>query len=118
MILGEAFRGQTRFTLAQHVTGWTYHFSNGITFGVMYVALIGEPARRNWMWAVLLAVGIELSMLFTPYTSFFGLGQTSRFVAATMSAHLIFGVTLGLYVRRRAVRWPQQAFNAHEEHIG
>ena len=38
----------------------------GVTFGVMYTAAVGEPSRRHWAWAVLLAVGIELAMLASP----------------------------------------------------
>jgi hypothetical protein len=106
MILGQPFTAtqtDSQFTLTAHVTGWIYHFSNGITFGVMYMALIGNARRRSWWWAVAVAVGLELAMLFTPYTSFFGINMTSRFIAATLAAHLIFGVTLGLYTWRRSL---------------
>lgn len=110
MLLGHPFTpGQTdsQFALADHLLGWAYHFSNGITFGVMYMALIGDATRRTWLWAVALATGIELAMLFTPYTGFFGIGLTARFVIVTMAAHLIFGVALGRYARLKAVRWPR-----------
>ena len=96
MILGIAFTPQqtdSQFPLLAHVVGWAYHLSNGITFGVMYMALIA------------LAVFLEAAMLFTPYTSFFGIASTGRFVAATLTAHLIFGVALGLYARRAERRW-------------
>ena len=49
--------------------GLGYHFSNGITFGVMYMAMIGEASRRSWLWAILLAMGPELAMLITPYAA-------------------------------------------------
>ena len=107
MILGQPFSPQQpdgQFTLAAHLTGWVYHFSNGITFGVMYMAMIGDAARRSWLWAVLLAAGLELAMLFTPYPGFFAIRVTALFVAVTLSAHLLFGATLGLYARRQAVR--------------
>ncbi|MDB5289505.1 MAG: hypothetical protein JWL69_746 [Phycisphaerales bacterium] len=109
MILGQPFTAQqtdSQFTLFTHVVGWAYHFSNGITFGVMYMALVGEASRRSWWWAIVLAVGLELAMLFTPYTGFFGIGLTARFVIVTLSAHLIFGIALGKYTRREARRWP------------
>jgi hypothetical protein len=93
------------FTLSEHVLGWIYHFSNGITFGVMYMAMIGDARRRSWLWAVALAAGLELAMLFTPYTGFFGINFTARFVVVTLLAHLIFGVALGLYSRRRSMQW-------------
>jgi hypothetical protein len=110
MILGLPFTQQqtdSQFTLTAHLVGWSYHLSNGITFGIMYMAIIGEAARRTWAWAIALAVGLELAMLFTPYTGFFGLGLTTRFVVATLTAHLIFGIALGIYAKRKAIGWPK-----------
>jgi hypothetical protein len=108
MILGQPFTPQTtdsEFTLAAHVLGWVYHFSNGVTFGVMYMAMIGDASRRSWLWAIALAVGLELAMLFTPYTAFFGIGLTALFVVVTLSAHLIFGVALGLFAKKWSLNW-------------
>lgn len=109
MILGEPFTAATTdsgFSLAAHLAGWAYHFSNGMTFGVMYMALIGDAARRSWLWALGLAVVLELGMLLTPYTGFFGIHMTARFVAVTLAAHLIFGAALGLYAWRKELAWP------------
>ena len=44
----------------------------------------------------LFAVGLELAMLFTPYPATFGIRVTETFVVVTLSAHLVFGVTMGL----------------------
>ena len=102
MILGQPCTPEqtdSQFTLTAHVVGWAYHFSNGITFGVMYMALIGDATRRSWLWAIVLAAGLELGMLFTPYTSFFGILPATLFVVVTLTAHTIFGITLGLYAR-------------------
>jgi hypothetical protein len=112
MILGQPFTADTtnsQFTLLAHIVGWVYHFSNGITFGVMYMALIGDAGKRSWWWAVALAVFLELAMLFTPYTNFFGIGLTTKFIVATLTAHLIFGVALGLYARRATFFPPRAA---------
>jgi hypothetical protein len=109
MILGEPFDATTtdaQFSLLAHLVGWTYHFSNGITFGVMYMALIGDASRRSWFWAVAFATLLELAMLFTPYTSFFGIGLSAKFVVATLAAHVIFGITLGLLAKSLARWWP------------
>jgi hypothetical protein len=108
LILGEPFDAKTtdsQFTLMAHLIGWLYHFSNGITFGVMYVALIGNPSKHSWFWAVLFATFLEFAMLFTPYTGFFGIGLTTKFVIATMAAHTIFGIVLGLLTRWIDARW-------------
>ena len=95
MILGEPVE-QPTYSLTAQLVGWAYHFSNGITFGVMYLALVGDVTRRSWLWAVLLAIGLELAMLLTPYPQFFGISVTAAFVAVTLTAHLTFGVVLGL----------------------
>ena len=105
MILGQPFTAQqtdSQFSLTAHVVGWVYHFSNGLTFGVMYMAIIGQATRRSWLWAVMMAVGLEVAMLVTPYTRFFGIGMTTQFVVATISAHLVFGVAMGLLCRKLA----------------
>ena len=99
MVLGQPVEQQT-YSPAAQIVGWLYHFSNGATFGVMYVALIGDARRRHWSWAVLFAVGLELGMLLTPYTKVFNIPLTARFVIVTVAAHAIFGTGLGLFVRR------------------
>jgi len=113
MILGQHYTLQqtdSQYKLLTHVVGWIYHFSNGVTFGIMYMALIGDPAKRSWLWAIVLAEGLELAMLFTPYTGFFGIGLTVRFVVATLTAHLLFGIVLGLFARREARNWSRYGF--------
>jgi hypothetical protein len=98
MILGQPIE-QGSYSLAAQFLGWTYHFSNGATFGTMYVALIGNPARRHWSWGIVMALGLEMGMLLTPYPQVFSIIVTARFVAVTLTAHAIFGVALGLAVR-------------------
>jgi hypothetical protein len=107
MILGEPFdpaMTDSQFSLTAHLLGWVYHFSNGITFGVMYMALIGDATKRSWLWAVALATVLELAMLFTPYTSYFGIHLTAKFVIVTFAAHAVFGVVLGLIAQWMAKR--------------
>jgi hypothetical protein len=99
MILGQPIE-QSSYSLAAQILGWLYHFSNGATFGVMYLALIGNATRRHWAWAVLMALAIELGMLVTPYPQVFNIPLTIHFVMVTVAAHAIFGAGLGL-----AVRW-------------
>jgi hypothetical protein len=101
MILGQE-RAQPSYGLAAELVGWAYHFSNGATLGVMYLALVGDATRRHWAWAVLLAVGLELGMLLTPYPNVFGIRVSPTFIAVTLAAHLIFGIVLGLVVRAMA----------------
>jgi hypothetical protein len=98
MILGEPTE-QANYSPAAHLIGWTYHFSNGLTFGVMYAAMIGEAAKRHWSWAVVMAVVLEMGMLLSPYPQVFGIHIGANFVAVTLAAHVIFGLALGFWVR-------------------
>ena len=102
MILNEPFTSQqpaSSYSLSSHLVGWIYHFSNGMTFGIMYMALIGDTTKRTWLWAIALAAGLEVMMLLTPYTSFFAIRMTALFVAVTLTAHLLFGLALGLFAK-------------------
>lgn len=99
MLLGEAIE-QPTYSTAAHLLGWAYHFSNGATFGVMYTALVGDARARSWGWAIVMAMGLEAAMLATPYTRFFGIAPSALFMAVTLTAHLVFGVFLGLSARR------------------
>ncbi len=103
MVLGQPIE-QSSYSLAAQLIGWLYHFSNGATFGVMYLALIGDAQRRHWIWAVLFAMGLEMGMLLTPYPQVFNLPLTARFVIVTLAAHGIFGVGLGWATRWLSVR--------------
>ena len=109
MILSQPIEQSAYSTSAQFL-GWLYHFSNGGTFGVMYIAMIGDATRRPWSWAVLMAVALELGMLLTPYPQVFNIPVTPRFVVVTLAAHSIFGIVLGLVVRRLATAQRFSAF--------
>jgi hypothetical protein len=104
MVLGQPIE-QSHYSLTTQIVGWIYHFSNGATFGVMYIAIIGNPMRRQWLWAVVMALALELGMLLTPYPQVFNIPVNPRFVVVTVAAHAIFGVALGLTVRALARRF-------------
>ena len=66
--------------------------------GIMFLAMV--PRASGWMlfWgAVAWAMFVEAVLLITPYTTFFGLPFDGRFIFLTASAHLVFGVVLGLW---------------------
>ena len=50
------------------VIGWTYHFSNGVGFGLMYAVLVLRP---HWLTATLWGLVLEGAMLLTPYAEVF-----------------------------------------------
>ena len=56
------------------------------------------------IWAVAMALALELGMLLTPYPQVFQIPVTARFVAVTLAAHAIFGVGLGFSTRWLARR--------------
>ena len=86
-------------SLAAQLIGWAYHLSNGASFGVMYLALVGNPTRRHWSWAVAFALALEIGMLLTPYSAVFAIPLTARFVIVTVLAHALFGAVLGRTAR-------------------
>ncbi|MDB6016023.1 MAG: hypothetical protein JWR19_512 [Pedosphaera sp.] len=95
--------------------GWAYHFSNGAALGIMFLAMVVRPNPRLLFWgAVAWALFVEMMLLLTPYASFFGLPVNGRFIFLTASAHLIFGLVLGWWCRRRVgLRYQPQMARIH-----
>jgi len=114
MILGQPL-DQGAYSLEAYLAGWAYHFSNGATFGVMFAAIAAGAREafaavrqfewRQVAWAVVMAAGIELCLLASPYASFFDLELSPRFVTITLVAHLVFGIGLGLAFAAQAKEW-------------
>ena len=95
---GELLLGNTEPRWLVHGLGWTYHFSNGVALGIMFLAVISVSKRPPFfVGAICWALMIEALLLLTPYTGFFGLTPDSKFLLLTLSAHLIFGIALGAY---------------------
>lgn len=112
LILGQPIE-QPSYSIAAQLLGWSYHFSNGATFGVMFAAMYAgtREAACGLAWqpiiayATLMAVGIELCLLASPYISFFSITLTTKFVVVTIMAHLIFGLGMGAYFAWHAAKW-------------
>jgi hypothetical protein len=101
---GELLLGSTEPRWLVHGLGWGYHFSNGAALGIMFLAMATAFRRLNLFWgAVAWAMFVEAMLLLTPYPGFFGLKVDGRFLFLTASAHLVFGLTLGVYCQRRVV---------------
>lgn len=99
---GELLLGATEPRWLVQALGWSYHFSNGAALGIMFLALVTRPTPRALFWgAVGWALLVEAMLLLTPYAPFFGLPLNGQFIALTVSAHLVFGVALGLWCRHR-----------------
>jgi hypothetical protein len=93
----------TDFGWAVQTAGWTYHFANGASLGMMYLAMQSQRSPRWMFWgAVLWASTVEILLLLTPYYSFFNLKLPFHlFIILTMSAHVVFGMALGWWCRRK-----------------
>jgi hypothetical protein len=103
---GELLLGSNEPRWLIHGVGWGYHFSNGAALGIMFLAIATAFPRANLFWgAVAWALFVEVMLLLTPYANFFGLKMDSTFLLLTLSAHLVFGITLGLYCKAKARRW-------------
>ncbi len=79
------------------VTGWTYHFSNGITFGIMY-ALFARG--RHWFWAVVWACALETGAIFCPFGRIFNIRANATAILIAYWGHVAYGIPLGLFVQR------------------
>ncbi len=95
MILGEPTE-QIAYSWLCHGVGWIYHFSNGITFGIMYTTLLDPKKDRYWYAGILMALVVEGGLLLSPYTKELGIRLTITFIWVTLAAHIIFGFVLGM----------------------
>jgi hypothetical protein len=90
------------------IFGWAYHLSNGISFGLMYAALISKPGPIT---AILWGMMLEGVMLLTPYAEVFGYRRDAKFLAITIGAHAVYGLVLWLALRtaaREDFRWTRK----------
>lgn len=76
--------------------GWAYHLSNGVSFGLMYAALVRTPRIYT---AVIWGLTLEAVMLLTPYAEVFGYRRDAKFFAITFGAHAVYGLVLYLALR-------------------
>lgn len=77
---------------ATDFVGWTYHFSNGIGFGVAYAAV---ALRRHWGWAVAYSMVLETATIVSPFADAYQLHGKYLIIAIAYGAHVPFGLALG-----------------------
>jgi hypothetical protein len=94
---------QQQVPLSAHIVGWAYHFLNGASLGIMFLAMAAGLSRKGLLWsAVAWALCVEAFLLLSPYYAFFKLKlDYSIFLALTLSAHAVFGAALGWWCARR-----------------
>lgn len=80
----------SRFT---DLIGWSYHFSNGIAFGILYALFM---RGRHWGWAVLYACLLETIALSSPFRTIFSLSGNWQAIGILYLGHVFYGIPLGL----------------------
>jgi hypothetical protein len=84
------------------VLGWGYHFSNGITFGVMYALFM---RRRHWLWAILWAFLLETIAILSPFSQIFNLTGNYSAIGIAYLGHIAYGLPLGWLVYKWDETW-------------
>jgi hypothetical protein len=85
-----------------NIAGWSYHFWNGASFGIIYSILFGRG--RKWfgiVYALLIGIGfmaspVVVAMGVGRFGSEFGIG----FPVTVTLAHIAFGIVLGAVIFR------------------
>jgi hypothetical protein len=95
-------------SLGSDVLGYLYHYWVGACFGLTYTLLAG---RAQWWGGLVWGLIIEVGMMVTPPmvvamdTGYFGVKFGPGLFVTSLTAHVAFGVALGLlaerYVRHR-----------------
>ena len=88
---------ETTSTAWTGLAGWSYHFLNGIGFGVTYAVV---AKGRHWGWAVLWALILETGTIITPFADSYALRGKWVPISIAYAAHIPFGLALGLVVQR------------------
>jgi len=99
-----------------HFTGWTYHFINGIGFGIAYAVI---AAGRSWLWGVAWGMFLESAVIFSPFATSYGLitdeGVNWTPVIIAYAAHVPYGIAVGVFAQHYqrtgewgigVLRWP------------
>lgn len=104
-IFGSWISGHPVDSTQAAIAGWTYHFWNGLAFGVFYTLAFG---RRHWIWCVGYALVIEALMLGL-YPLFIRITDRVDFIVLSMIGHVCYGLGLGLVAQKYARNWSDAA---------
>ncbi len=107
---GTVLLGVQSPTPLSEILGWGYHLSNGVSFGLMYAALVRKPRLYS---AVIWGLTLEAVMLLTPYAEVFGYRRDAKFFAITIGAHAVYGAVLYVGLRLWATTGSFQLKRAH-----
>lgn len=111
-VFGIALLGPDVPDTVSRIAGWAFHISNGATFGMAFAFIFGGRAMAGIAWAIGLgaAWGVFLEAFqLSLYPTWLRIGALDEFRQVSFLAHVVFGATLGLLVRR----WlPWRGFDA------
>lgn len=93
-----------------NLAGWSYHFWNGATFGLIFSLLIGKG--KIWT-GILYGVLIGIGFMVSPVTRSLGVGLLGldfksgyEFATTVMIAHIAFGAILGWILSKMNMNKP------------
>ena len=96
-IFGQLMTGMSRSHPLVTIAGWTYHFWNGISFGMMFAVV--RP-RGGVISGIVWGLGLAVLMLIT-YPHLLNVSpDDSGFLAADLVGHATWGLVLGWGIRR------------------
>ncbi|MBI3836622.1 MAG: hypothetical protein HY288_01640 [Planctomycetia bacterium] len=88
-------------SLLSDVLGWTYHFWNGASFGIILAVLFG---RTSILWTLAYAELIGVGFLLSPSVKSLGIGfmglEMPSMPTTVVLAHLVYGLILFALCRR------------------
>ena len=100
-IFGSLITGRPRDSVLAIGVGWTYHFWNGVAFGVI-LALV-RP-RSTWRAGLLWALVLQGSMM-AIYPKLLNVRLNNPgFLASSVVGHGLYGVVLGTSLHRRGAQ--------------
>jgi hypothetical protein len=91
LMFGSWITGYPIHSTPAKIAGWTYHYWNGATFGVVYTLAVG---RKKWWWGLGYGILMECCMLGL-FPFFLRVTNRVDFIAVSMIGHLAYGGTLG-----------------------
>lgn len=86
-----------------NIAGWSYHFWNGVSFGIIYSIIFGKGNKWTGIaYGILIGIGFMMS----PVVISLGVGQFGvdfgwGFSVTVILAHLAFGFLLGWFILKQ-----------------
>lgn len=92
--------------------GWSFHVSNGVTFGIAFVVVM---AGRHRGWGIAWGLVLETVAYAGPFTERYALSGQYLSIAIAYAAHVAYGYPLGVVAQRyrdvaaglRDTSWPR-----------